>query len=124
MPVLLAPRRLAERKYYFYTGPFVPPTSPRSYFSLVLSVLSTVPVSSSPRAATVPLLEPPRRGLEITVSSCVRYLDLEGSRVQPLCTGFVPSWPGFIKTNQFYSLTCLTLIDTGRRQTLYIDVAS
>lgn len=29
-----------------------------------------------------------------------------GSKVQPFCTWFLPSWPGFIKTNQFYSLMC------------------
>lgn len=122
MPVLLAPRRLAERKYYFYTGPFVPPTSPRSYFSLAPSILFQVASFST---ATVPLLEPPRRGLEITVSSCVRYLDRRGSGVQPLCEG-IRAFVAWIYQNQFYSLMCLMLIDTRRSSVLmlYIDVAS
>lgn len=36
------------------------------------------------RVATIPPLKPPRRGLEITVSCCVRYLDLEGPKATPL----------------------------------------
>lgn len=84
---LLAPRRLAERKYYFYTAlSYFPSRSPLS-FSLSLSSFPTQRSRALLFTAAVPPLELPlgitSKGLEITVSSCVRYLDTEGRECNP-----------------------------------------
>ena len=83
-----------------------------TYFSLVLSILSRTCIFFY-HAATVSLLEPSRRGLEITVSSCVRYLDLEGREYNPFVRGSCLRGLDLSKLTSFI-LTCLTLIDTKR----------
>jgi len=112
MPVLLAPRRLAERKYYFYTILSYPPTSPEAR-ARPLSLSLSFPPSrlSSSQPVSCPFLHrfTPRALSDVHWRNhrleLRALLGLRGSKGRPLCAGLVPPWPGFIETTRFYPPT-------------------